>query len=115
MAGQIWAETHEALCKLRQEQAEIMSCMGPLYTGPIAQQLNHRPTAARVDTLLAHVAQLSENAQLQMEVTRSAMRKLVWQVCSPADMIRLTCFNWPSIPDFLLCLQILAAEPATSH
>ena len=104
----VWSEAAEALAKLREEQAEITSRMGSLYEHPTTQSFNL--ASFRDGTLLRQVAELSENARLQVEVALNATRKLVWQVCSPENMARLICFNWPNIPDFLYAVQALAAS-----
>ena len=106
----VWSEASEALAKLREEQAEITSQMGSFYEHPTTQSCSERMACFRDGTLLRQVADLSENARLQAEVAINAIRKLVWQVCSPENMARLMCFNWPYIPDFLYCVQSLAAS-----
>ena len=109
VARRVWTEASEALAKLREEQTEIISRMGSLYEHPTTQSLSQHLASFRANTLLRQVADLSENARLQVEVGRNANRKLVWQVCSPENMARLICFNWPNIPDFMYCVQSLAA------
>ena len=112
MARTIWGETSEALSQLRHERGELLSRMGPLDAASLSQQLGTLEGTSSIPTmkLLEQAAELSGNAQLQLEVSRSAARRLVWQICSPVNMVRLLCFTWPMSPDFVSCLKALATS-----
>ncbi len=82
--------------------------MGPLHPEALARQFSAGHMASQTIVLMQQVANLSENAQLQLEVARSASRKLVWQIFSPENMIRLLCFTWPIVTDLPYLLQAVA-------
>ena len=109
MARNLWKEASAALSRLKEERLELLSRMGPLHPEALARQFSAGHAACQTAALMQQVAGLSENAQLQLEVARSASRKLVWQICSPENMIRLLCFSWPINPDLMYCLQTVAA------
>ncbi|KAK9817611.1 hypothetical protein WJX74_001845 [Apatococcus lobatus] len=110
MAQKVWRDASQALSKLRCDRSEILSQMNPGGPNPLMCDTSAPvQTTTRTRQLLQQVAELTENSHLQLEVVRSASRKLVWQICSPENVIRLVCVNWPVCPDFMHCLQAVAA------
>ena len=105
LAQKVWRDASQALSKLKSDRTDILSRMNPSAANPLAHHLHAPQSTSRTCTLLQQVAELTENAQLQLEVARNASRKLVWQVCSPENLIRLTCFYWPVFPDLMHTLQ----------
>ncbi len=59
------------------------------------------------------VAELTENALLQLEILRHASRVLSWQICSPDTMAQILVHAWPAFPDLLGTLKAMAAMSAT--
>ena len=107
MIRQIQKEVCEALSKLRHERAEILSRLDPLQAAPLRQHLNASELSSGSLVLLRTVAELSENAQLELEVNRVATRKFAFQVCSPVDFAKLLTFFWPIFPDFNSSIRAL--------
>lgn len=103
-AQKVWRDASQAIAKLKAERADILSRMDPSVHDMSASQ-----TTTRTCQLLQQVAELTENAQLQLEVARTASRKFVWQVCSPDSLARLTSFYWPVMPDLMHSLQAVAS------
>lgn len=110
MTRQIWKESCEALSKLKQERAEILSRSGDLQAAPLTQQSCASGVSSATIAMLRNVADLSENARMQLEINRSATRKFVFQVCSPLDFARMVTFFWPVFPDILHCIRVVASS-----
>lgn len=104
MARKIWHDASQATSKLKANRADILSKMNPSV-----HQMGAAQTTTRTCQLLQQVSELTENAQLQLEVARSASRKFVWQVCSPDNLVRLICFYWPIFPDLMHSLQAVCS------
>lgn len=100
IAQKVWGDASQTLSQLEFERTAILS-----RVDAAGQQAAFPQTATRTCQLLQQVAELSENAQLQLEVARNASRKFVWQVCSPDNLARLCCFYWPVFPDLMHCLR----------
>ena len=108
MIRHIWREACQTLSRLREERAEILSRFGSIQSEALTQQF-----IASSDSQIAmlhNIAELSENARMQLEVKRSATRKFIVQVCSPIDFAKLVKFFWPIFPDLIPCIRALASS-----
>ncbi|KAK9844235.1 hypothetical protein WJX84_001137 [Apatococcus fuscideae] len=76
MAQKVWRDASQALSKLKHDRSEILSQMDPSSLHPLTRHISAPHTATRTCQLLQQVAELTENAQLQLEVARNASRKL---------------------------------------
>ncbi|KAK9826999.1 hypothetical protein WJX74_003189 [Apatococcus lobatus] len=110
LARHAWTEASNALAQLQTERGDIMAEMdtSKMDASTLAAQVTDLGTSIGTSKLLGHVAKLSENAQMQLEVLRRAVRIFVWQICTPASLARLTCSCWPISPDLICCLQAAA-------
>lgn len=111
LARHVWNEASTAIARLQAERADIMAQMDLSRMDPsaFAAQITKPGTSIRTNKMLNHVAVLSENAQMQLEVFRRAARTFVWQICTPESLARLICLCWPVFPDLVFCLQAAAS------
>ncbi|KAK9827028.1 hypothetical protein WJX74_004028 [Apatococcus lobatus] len=67
MAQKVWRDASQALSKLKHDRSEILSQMDPSSLHPLTRHISAPHTATRTCQLLQQVAELTENAQLQLE------------------------------------------------
>ena len=107
----LWKETSQELEHQQAQRKAILDRMQQLSVQPQDWVTCASSAACGAGQLLRQVAELTENALLEVEILGHASRVLSYQICSPDSIARLVCYSWPAFPDLLGALKAVAAMP----
>ena len=107
----LWKETSRELENQQAQRQAILEHMQQVNVQPQDWVTCASSAVGGVGKLLQHVAELTENALLEVEILGHACRVLSYQICSPGSIARLVCYSWPAFPNLLGALKAVAAMP----
>ncbi len=110
MAKAVCRKVAAGLHEIASEREQILSHMHLADLCKAGKTLNTPDVTAKNLFLMDQVSALAENAMMQKEMARHAVRVFTWQICSPAMLGDLVAHLWPIFPHFHAAVYAAAAE-----
>ena len=104
LARSVYLEQKSDLGRIASERAQLLHEIAFRSNAALAGQ----PCSKAQLRLMEAVAALSDNAAEQQEVWLHAMRRFIFQVCSPLNLQRIILAYYPKFPDIPGALRLLA-------
>lgn len=104
LARCIYLERNSEMARIAAERAQLLQ----VIAGRSRATHTGQPCTEAQLRLQEAVAALSDNAAEQQEVWLHAMRRFIFQVCSPLNIQRIILAYYPRFPDLPGALQLFA-------